>query len=698
MTIIGDVTLGIFVISCKPPFYGLRFGGLNASRVGRGMAACCARYRRRVHHGSAVYSTAVNRRPIQQLSQSLVNRIAAGEVIERPASVVRELVDNAIDAGAQRVIVEIEDGGRELVRVIDDGGGIPAGELPLAFMAHATSKLSSDEDLFEIQTLGFRGEALASIGSVSQARIVTRTADADAAYEVFNRGGELSDPQATAGNVGTTIEVRHLFFNVPARRKFLKGTQTEFGHAVETLLKLALPRPGVAFVLKHNGRIVREYAATGEVERLLTAWPDEFREQRLPLAARDAEMILRGIVGLPELASPTAKHQHVYVNGRPVRDKFIQHALREAYRGLTEPGRYPAAVLLLELPPGDVDVNVHPTKSEVRFKDSGRIHGLVMSGVREVLLGSDLTPRATARPDWRSNIQPAAPPERSTPAYDMQQRLAAFFKAPLPVTQQPHLPSLPPSPPSGESRGEGTWNHGNASVSDLPAPQTNWRPFSNPIPLADRDTPAATSPYPNPIPEGQEAKARSSAIQLHNTYLVVESDEGMVIIDQHALHERILYEEILGKITAGPLETQRMLIPLTLRASSRQLDLLEQVKPMLAKLGIDVEPFGPDSVAIQGFPSFLDRLDPADFVHELLERGEQELLDLTEEELLHGVLDMMACKAAVKAGDPLTPQEIEALLKQRHLVDRASNCPHGRPTTLKLSLRDLEKQFKRTGF
>ncbi len=329
-------------------------------------------------------------RRIQQLSPSLVNRIAAGEVIERPAAVVKELVENAIDADSTSILVEVEDGGRELIRVVDNGGGISPDDLSLAFASHATSKLTNDDDLFRIATMGFRGEALASIGSVSHARILSRTNDHDAAYEIFNKGGAISDAQAAAGNVGTTVEVRNLFFNVPARRKFIKGAPTEFGHISEILLRLALPYPQIAFKLFHNGRKSVDLPASNAEERLLAAWPDDFREQRLPIDFRDAEIRIRGLVGLPELARPTGKYQFLYLNGRHIRDKFAQHALREAYRGLTEPGRFPAAILLLDLPPQDVDVNVHPTKIEVRFRDGGRIHGAVMSAVRERLLGSDL--------------------------------------------------------------------------------------------------------------------------------------------------------------------------------------------------------------------------------------------------------------------------------------------------------------------
>jgi DNA mismatch repair protein MutL len=609
---------------------------------------------------------------IQQLSPSLVNRIAAGEVIERPAAVVKELVENALDAGATSIHVDVEDGGRELIRVIDNGSGINPADLQLAFASHATSKLVSDEDLFAINTMGFRGEALASIGSVSHARILSRVTDSQAGYEIFNRGGAITLPQAAAANVGTVVEVRNLFFNTPARRKFIKGAPTEYGHIAEMVLRLALPYPSVEFKLNHNGRNTLTLPVADPIERLLAAWPDDFREARLPIDAGDAEIHLTGIVGLPELARPTGKYQFLYLNGRHIRDKFILHALREAFRGLTEPGRYPAAILMLTIPPGDVDVNVHPTKTEVRFRDGGRIHGLVLSGVREKLLGSDLTPSAVPmRADQ-------APVERA----DLRQQLADFFRA----------GPVDPLQKAGDGiAGENENEHRTSNIEHPTSNEMQSASLTPPVQSSTFDVRRSTFAF-NSNPQA------FPAIQLHNSYLVAQSDDGMVIIDQHALHERIMYEELLARVTRGPLEAQRMLIPMVVPASSRQIALLEPIRPLLARLGIEVEPFGPDSVAVQSFPSFLEKLDPAEFVTDLLERGEQELLDLHGEELLHEILDMMSCKAAVKAGDPLTPAEIEALLARRELVERSSNCPHGRPTTLRLSLKDLDKQFKRTGF
>ncbi len=637
----------------------------------------------------------MNRKSIHQLSQSLVNRIAAGEVIERPASVVKELVENAVDAGASNIVVEIEDGGRALIRVIDDGNGIPVEELPLAFAPHATSKLLSDEDLFNISTMGFRGEALASIGAVSHARLLSRTRESQAAWEIFDRGGDMTQPQAAAGNVGTTIEIRNLFFNTPARRKFIKGVSTEFGHISDMTMRLAMPYPQVSFKLRHNDRLTLELPATGFEQRLLAAWPEEFHEQRLPLELRDAEIGIRGVIGLPDLARPVAKHQYLFLNGRYIRDRFIQHALREAYRGLCEPGRHPAAILLLEIPPTDVDVNVHPTKIEVRFKDSGRIHGLVLSGIREKLLGSDLTPSAVPmRTDAHTDL----------PREELRHRLADFFRqgpSGLPIgstTTDAFLPFAPARPylsaflnsPPGPAM-IATSIYGD----EPPRSEISTAPAEG---MSDDSTLSTSAPMPDMANAQAVPPVTVPAIQLHNTYLVAQSEDGLVIIDQHALHERILFEDLLARVTRGPLEAQRLLIPITLNASEGQMAMLEQIRALLGKLGIDVSAFGPATLAIQSFPSFMEKLDPSEFVQAILDRGEQELLDLREEELLHELLDMMSCKAAVKAGDPLSRAEIEALLARRELVERSSNCPHGRPTTLRLTLRDLEKQFKRSGF
>ena len=617
----------------------------------------------------------VERRRIQQLSPNLVNRIAAGEVIERPASVVKECVENALDAGASHVHVEIEDGGRQLIRIRDDGHGIPADELPLAFASHATSKLIDDADLFAIRTMGFRGEALASIGSVSFARVVSRTVQADSGFELVNRGGEVGEVRACPANVGTTIEVRDLFFNVPARRKFLRAAGTETGHVSDAITKIALARPDVTFALTSNGRPSLELRAGDATARWLAAWPESYASLKLDIDLWQDDVHLRGILGLPELAQPHVKYQYLYVNGRSVRDRQVMHALKEAYRGLCEPGRNPAAVLMLDLPADAVDVNVHPAKSEVRFRDGSRIHGLVLTSVRSALIGNDLVPKAQPRP-----VDATVDASRDS----MRDRLATFFKTDLGGAS----PAATNIGAIGGSPTQTGGVHGGAFLPDLPK---RVDPSAAPLPHA---APAASGGVDVLV-----AASATSAIQLHNSYLVAESDDGLVIIDQHALHERIMFEDLLARLQRGPLESQHLLLPMTATVPPQQVDALESLTPIFARLGIECTAIGPDAIAVHAFPSFLSKLDPLAFVKDVLERAEREPGGaMDHESLLHDTLDMMACKAAVKAGDALTPDEIRALLERRHLVDRASNCPHGRPTTLKLSLRDLEKQFKRTGF
>ncbi len=674
---------------------------------------------------------------IRQLPPALVNRIAAGEVIERPASVVKELLENALDAGARRIEVEIEDGGRQLIRVRDDGGGITPDDLPLAFASHATSKIQSDEDLFNIATMGFRGEALASIGSVSFARIVSRTPDAQGAHEIENRGGSISVPRVTSGNPGTTIEVRDLFFNVPVRRKFLKTNSTETGHVADAILKIALSRPDVAFRLTSNGRINLDLPVSPDVVRWLHAWPDDYASQKLQIDNHHDRLSIRGIVGLPALAQPHTKHQYVFVNGRFVRDKFVGHALKEAFRGLIEPGRNPACVLMIDMPPDQVDVNVHPTKIEVRFRDSSRIHGFVLSSVRELLRQNDIAPMLQASPtlDWREPQLPGSGqgPNVSNSNSDrdsLRAQLADFFRQGAGGARvgSDEREANRPDGVRGEfdrsagqfDRSAGQFDRSVAGGSYLPSLPTDKPAGSHHDPsIASTDANSAAldagiarhmdvqridqrdeQRVDRRIDQRVDVHPMTSvvpAIQLHNSYLVVESEDGLAIIDQHALHERILFEELLTRLSRGPLESQRLLLPITLPASPQQIDCIESLAIMLDRLGIEIVPIGPEAVAIHAFPSFLDRLDPAAFVADLLDRAERE--DRVDHEaLMHEVLDMMACKAAIKAGDPLTPQEIKSLLEHRATVSRTSNCPHGRPTTLKLTLRDLEKQFKRTGF
>jgi len=611
---------------------------------------------------------------IHRLDASLVNKIAAGEVIERPASVVKELLENAIDAGAGSIEVELVDGGATLIRVSDDGSGMPADELPLAIAPHATSKIASADDLFRVATFGFRGEALASIAAVSQVRLVSRPADLPAGAEIRASDGELEGPRPAAAPPGTTIEVRNLFFNVPARRKFLRQTGTETGHVTEQIARVALAHPHIAFRQVHQGREMRNLPATSDRrERIADFYGPELAADLFVVRRQERGLTIEGLIAPPAAARATSKWQYVMLNGRFINDRAINYAIREAYRGLVEPSRSPVVFLFLTIDPSAYDVNVHPTKIEVRWREAGLVQSQVLAILRETLLSRDLTPRMSVP---SAAIAATDDPDR---AMRVRAAIADFLR------------SAPPA----------------QRTMEYPAPP---RAVAPRIDRLDEPAAQAEPPRPAPQPGVGEAAAENSeqraatpsdstptrALQVHNTYLVVESAEGVIIVDQHALHERVLYEQLRARILSGPLEAQRLLLPETLDVSAAQKSAAEQHTDLLARVGIEFSSFGPNSLAVQAFPSFMGNVDVRSFARDLLDRLAEAGHTESEETLVHRVLDMMACKAAVKAGDPLAADEIDALLAQRHLIDRSSNCPHGRPTSLSLSLRDLERQFKRT--
>lgn len=608
-------------------------------------------------------------RTIRPLPTLLVNQIAAGEVIERPASVVKELVENALDAGAGRVAVELEQGGIELVRVSDDGCGISAEQLPLALAPHATSKIARAEDLERIGTLGFRGEAIASIASVSRMSIRSRTAEDPGASVIEAEGATVGPVRPAAGPVGTTVSVKNLFFNTPARRKFLRTVATEQGRCLDAVRDLAMAHPAVAFTVVCDGRTIvdlppgqspreRALAILGEelAGQLLEAHADSFDDAR--------GLALWGLVGLPAIARATAQAQHVFLNGRVIRDKTVQHAIKEAYRGLVEPGRHPTAVLMLEMDPGAVDVNVHPAKVEVRFRDSSLVHSVVLRAVREALRAADLTPTFSAA--GGGGVR-AAEGRAILPSGGSG--VSAFVE---------HFRRAAPGGTPGLSYGQ--------MREELGAPAGMYAsaaPVQAPAP--------ASAPLPTPVDAPR-------VLQVHNTYLVAQDEQGVVIIDQHALHERVMFEQLLSRVLGGGgLESQRMLAPAVVRTTPARVDRLGELAPLFDRLGIAAEPIGPADVAVHAFPTFLfDKgVDPVEFVGELLERSEAEGFSPGSEATLREVLDMMACKAAVKGGDRLSEAELGELLRLREATERSSNCPHGRPTSIRLTIRELEKLFQR---
>jgi len=677
---------------------------------------------------------------IAVLPPELVNKIAAGEVVERPASVLKELLENSLDAGARQITVEAEDGGKKSIRVGDDGTGMTAGELELAFTPHATSKIACEDDLYAVRTMGFRGEALASIASVSRIEAISRTREALAGARLVIEGGKRQAVTPVAAGPGTTITVRHLFFNTPARRKFLRSTQTELGHLVEQFTRIALPHPAVGFTLVHNGRVVYELSPEQSLrERIGMLFGEEHAADLLSIRRAEHGVEVGGFIAPPSRSRPNAQGIYVFLNGRCIRDRFISHAIREAYRGLLDAQRQPVVYLFLRVPPEAVDVNVHPAKAEVRFAEANLIHSQVLAAIRDKLLRTDLSVplRGTEpRPDEATGKAPSPQEGTDQRRERVRQAMADFFRhaqtgassAPPRRTGGARLSSASPSSASPRSPSPSP----SSSLSSSSSPSSvlpSSPPFLQPTPSSEspssessssesspspsREAPSSLSsppsrlrsapPRPPHLPSAPVAPGRSDPaaaprpfMQVHNTYLVAESEDGLLIIDQHALHERIIYEQMYRQLQAGPLPSQRCLIPEVVEVTVRQLAVLHEAADLLVALGIVVEPFGPNAVAVQGYPALLDKLNPAAFLSDLLDLLTERHGQVSREELVHEVLDMLACKAAVKAGEPLTAEEIQALLAQRETVERSGNCPHGRPTTLRLSIGQLEKEFKRT--
>ncbi len=613
---------------------------------------------------------------IRILPVNLVNKIAAGEIIDRPASIVKELVENALDSGATRIDVAVEDGGKRLVSVADNGCGMTADDLALAFAPHATSKITSEDQLFNIATLGFRGEALPSIASISHAHIRTRCASDESGYELATSADQVGEVRPCAAAPGTTTTARDLFYNTPARRKFMRTTNTEFGHVTEQITRLALPHPRVAFTLTHNGRQTQDLPASDSTaSRIRDLFGDDLADSLIPIVSRKGPVSIAGLIGPPGAARTSGKWQYFFLNGRFIRDRLLSHALREAYRGLLDSSRWPVAFIFVELDPGEVDVNVHPTKIEVRFRDSGAVHGELLAVLRATLNKADLSPSAAA-------TGAVAPAQSDNPAGEhrresLRQAMADFFKSTPPP--QPHL-------------GFSGTSHPRASGgSAAPPVQSVQRPPLGVPPQAPRPQQHPTVPKATPPCEP------AAAIQIHNSYIVAAAEDGLVIVDQHALHERLIYNDVRRRLTAGPLTAQRLLIPETLKVTAEEAAHIESRADLLGRLGIEITAFGPGMAAIQQFPSLLAErgVAPGEFVRGVLdELAEDETVD--PERLLEEVIKMIACKAAVKAGEALGPDEMNRLLSRLDQADKGSFCPHGRPTTLKLTLKDLERQFKRT--
>ncbi len=663
---------------------------------------------------------------IQQLDPHVVNRIAAGEVIERPASVVKELLENSVDALATRIEIDIVAGGTELIRISDNGEGMHPDDLELSVTSHATSKIRSDEDLQKVATLGFRGEALASIASISRFRIRTRRLGLSTGRELHAEGGEVSVLRECGCPTGTVIEVHNLFFNTPARRKFLKKPSTEFGRISEQFTKIALPNPNLHLVLRHNDKLVYELPSTSnQLERIRRFFGSEIGDKLIPVESEvqtaDGHSIrLWGYVGEPTLSKGTRKDQHLFLNGRWIQDRSLQHALGEAYRGLLMVGRHPVSFLFLEVPPSLVDVNVHPTKTEVRFQDGQSLYRQLLHTIRDKFLTLD----------FQSEIQvPTVPRSASASGFSesnsLQKELDIWTASPI-GTSRPPLLERPMSESGASSvslpKPFGAVRHSGGkaaafkpAVADAlsampeidnsaiqfdeasqPSPQNSKNALT--IDEADSETPEQVLQNAESMHQQQTVYGDDfRAFQIHDCYLVVASHEGLQVIDQHALHERIVYEHLRNRVLQGNVERQRLLLPEAIDCSAGEAAVLLEYQELLAEIGFEIEDFGGTTILLQSHPVMLPRGNFVKILKDLAGQLEESDGKTSRRDLLDHMMHTMACRAAIKAGQRLAPEEMQELLRQRHLVDDAHHCPHGRPTSLTLSRGTLDRQFGRLG-
>lgn len=590
--------------------------------------------------------------PIRVLPETVVNLIAAGEVLERPSSAVKELIENALDAGASRVEVEYEDGGRRLLRVSDDGAGMAPADLELAFVPHATSKLETAAGLAEIRSFGFRGEALASIAEVSRARIVSRPRGAEMAHAIEAEAGKIGAVQPASGPPGTTVEAWDLFGNIPARRKFLKTSPVEAAHIGDVVTRFALARPDVRFELRGESIPIAALPPVADIaERVGHYFGRELQQALVKVDAQARGIRLRGYVGRPTFTVNNTRLQFTWVNGRWVRDKVLFRAIIEAYADLVMVRRAPAVFLFLEVEPKDIDVNVHPAKIEIRFANSSRVHDFVRDEIRGRLLSGGVPPELRPKDSW-SGFVARTDDERRT---DRQQELMEFFTRPA---DSPVFLTPPP---------------GKVAL------------------VSPRDIPPGVQ---DPTPPPRPLAAGGRAYQLLDAYIVEETPGGLDVIDQHALHERILYYRIRSRVLAHDVARQRLLVPAVVRDSGRE-KVLASARPLLDRLGFEVEDFGPGAIAIHAAPDWIGSKDPARIVRDILSDFDTATPGRPAEDALDHFIATCACKAAIKAGERLAPEEVRALLEDRSRIDHSQTCPHGRPVTLRISLEELERHFGR---
>ncbi|MES2973571.1 MAG: DNA mismatch repair endonuclease MutL [Pseudomonadota bacterium] len=614
------------------------------------------------------------RRPIRELPDELISQIAAGEVVERPASVVRELVDNALDAGAAQVTVRLLAGGVRLISVEDNGGGIPREELPVALRRHATSKIASLQDLESVGTMGFRGEALAAINSVAELALLSRTEGQANAFSLDGRTGELR-PAARA--TGTTVEVKELFFSTPARRKFLKTDATELAHCIEAVRRHALARPDVGFAIWHEGKLVEQWRPGTREQRLADVLGDDLIGQSVAVDYTAGPIRITGRAGIPDAARSRADQQFSYVNGRYVRDKVVTHAARSAYEDVLHGHRQPVYALYVEMDPTRVDVNVHPTKIEVRFRDSREVHQAVRHAVENALA----VPRAAAAALLASGAVPddahAALPPGAAPGPAAWMQPSMRFDAQPDGNQVRDLGAL--------------WQRGTQDTAEPGGAMTVSEP---PAPAADFFRPGAAAAAPAELPPGDWPLGRAIA-QLQGIYILAENNQGLVIVDMHAAHERIVYERLKTQMDTASIASQPLLIPATFAATPQEVATAEAGTDTLRQLGLEITPFSPRTLAVRAVPTSLAQGDAVELARSVLAELAQHDASTVIQRAQNELLSTMACHGAVRANRKLTLDEMNALLRQMEQTERSDQCNHGRPTWRQMTIRELDSLFMR---
>ncbi len=625
------------------------------------------------------------RRPIRELPDELISQIAAGEVVERPASVVRELLDNALDAGATQITLRLAAGGVRLIAVEDDGAGIAREELSTALKRHATSKIASLLDLESVGTMGFRGEALAAINSVSELALLSRMAGDASAFVLDGRTGEL---RPAARGTGTTVEVKELFYSTPARRKFLKTDATELAHCVEAVRRHALARPDVGFAIWHEGKLVEQWRATTLEQRLADVLGEDFLAQSIAVDYTAGTVRVTGRAGLPDVARARADQQFAYVNGRFVRDKVLTHAARSAYEDVLHGQRQPVYALYVEMDPTRVDVNVHPTKIEVRFRDSREIHQAVRHAVENALA----VPRAQALAAQTGGNEVAQDPAEG-------QRGPEGVSSPF-IEQKWQVPSVKWSQPAINfgpradnrvSDFEAMWPvHTGAPAAAEPAMTS---PATDPELLASFTAGAAAAA--GALPQTAVWPLGRAIAQLHGVYILAENAQGLIVVDMHAAHERILYERLKQQMDAAQLSSQPLLIPATFAATPQEVATAEASAETLQMLGMEITAFSPKTLAVRAVPTTLAQGDAVELARSVLAELALHDASTVVQRARNELLGTMACHGAVRANRRLTLDEMNALLRQMEATERSDQCNHGRPTWRQLTMRELDGLFLR---